>query len=65
MKLPWGQHYFSGERTYFVDETFQTLENQKRLLEDVEEYDVETIKRIIVAHTGENFAPTKSTKVEE
>ncbi|MEE0348642.1 MAG: CRISPR-associated primase-polymerase type A1 [Lachnospiraceae bacterium] len=64
MKLPWGQHYFSGERTYFVDETFQTLENQKRLLEDVEEYDVEIIKRIIVAHTGENFAPTKSTKVE-
>lgn len=64
MKLPWGEHYFSGKRTYFVDEMFQPLENQKALLGKVKEYDVETIKRIIAAHMGESFTPKQNTKVE-
>lgn len=62
MKLPWGIHYISGNRTYFTDHYFEKIENQKEMLYGVSMYGVSEIKRIIAANSNEQFYQKKETK---
>ena len=55
MKLPWGILYISGNRTYFVNQYFEKIENQKEILQGVSEYGVSELKRIIAANSSEQF----------
>lgn len=62
MKLPWGIHYISGNRTYFTDHCFEKMENQKEMLYGVSMYGVSELKRIIAANSNEQFYQKKETK---
>ena len=63
LKLPWGIHYVSGKRSYFVDNEFNIIQEQKDVLYDIKKYDCSTIKRIIAMNSTEEFHK-KETSVE-
>lgn len=55
IKLPWGTHYVTGNRSLFVDNQFSLIKNQTEMLGTVSEYDCSTIKRIIAMNSNEQF----------
>lgn len=55
IKLPWGRHFQTGDYSYFLDEDFAFLQNQKGMLEGVARYSVAVLKRIIGVNTEEKL----------
>lgn len=53
MKLPYGLHLLSGERSYFCDDRFMPAESLNDLFSSLAKYSVENVKRVISAHISE------------
>lgn len=67
IKLPWGIHPKTGQRSFFLDYDFQKISPQVALLEDVARYSLNTIKKVVAAnHNAENFDNEKKyTEVDK
>lgn len=67
IKLPWGIHPKTGQRSFFLDCNLQKISPQITILEDVARYSLNTIKKVIAAnHSAENFESEKNyTEVDK